>query len=228
MVATWHEFWGEHWDAYLPERPVVARMARGVEAGAAGWATVVARLRLHRARDGHGRDGRGPGRAGNGVDLSEIASARAVLAAADIVFVGRLIDEKRVDLLLDAVARLRRECPARRCSIVGDGPERPRLRGRGPGAWAADRRVRFHGRLRGRRGLGRSRPSRILVCRRCARGSAWPWRRRQAAGTVPVVVRSAHSGAATWSATAWTVSWFRPTALPLAEAIAGRWPTRAV
>ena len=34
LVATWHEYWGAHWPEYLPDRPIVARAARLVEAGA--------------------------------------------------------------------------------------------------------------------------------------------------------------------------------------------------
>ena len=31
LTATWHEFWGEHWREYLPERPAVARVAMSLE-----------------------------------------------------------------------------------------------------------------------------------------------------------------------------------------------------
>ena len=41
---------------------------------------------------------------------------------ADVVYVGRLIDEKRVDLLLDAAARLRQRVPGVTYSIIGIGP----------------------------------------------------------------------------------------------------------
>ena len=43
---------------------------------------------------------------GNGVDIEAIASAEPMPDGAEIAFVGRLIDEKRVDLLLEAVALL--------------------------------------------------------------------------------------------------------------------------
>ena len=46
----------------------------------------------------------------------------------DLVFVGRLVSDKGVDVLLDALARLAAEGLHPRLAVVGDGPERPRLR----------------------------------------------------------------------------------------------------
>jgi glycogen synthase len=46
----------------------------------------------------------------------------------DLVFVGRLVSDKGVDVLLDALGRLAAEGLHPRLTIVGDGPEAPRLR----------------------------------------------------------------------------------------------------
>lgn len=64
----------------------------------------------------------------NGVDYPAIAAARANQAKTDIVFAGRLVRHKRVDLLLDAIAILRRTHPNIRAAIVGGGPEFERLK----------------------------------------------------------------------------------------------------
>jgi glycosyltransferase involved in cell wall biosynthesis len=42
----------------------------------------------------------------------------------DIVFVGRLIREKHVDVLIDAVSIILKTFPALQCLIIGGGPER--------------------------------------------------------------------------------------------------------
>lgn len=47
---------------------------------------------------------------------------------ADLVFVGRLVSDKGVDVLLSALAILARDGLEPRLTIVGDGPEAPRLR----------------------------------------------------------------------------------------------------
>lgn len=54
--------------------------------------------------------------------------ARPPLAGPPLVgFVGRLVPEKGVDVLLHAFARLRTDVPGLRLLVIGDGPERPRL-----------------------------------------------------------------------------------------------------
>ncbi len=45
----------------------------------------------------------------------------------DLVFVGRLVSDKGVDVLLDALALLAQESLRPQLTVVGDGPERPRL-----------------------------------------------------------------------------------------------------
>lgn len=48
--------------------------------------------------------------------------------AGDLVFVGRLVSDKGVDVLLDALALLAAEGPRPRLTVIGDGPELPGLR----------------------------------------------------------------------------------------------------
>ncbi len=45
----------------------------------------------------------------------------------DLIYVGRLVPSKRVDLILAAIAELRKRYPQICMCIVGDGPERVRL-----------------------------------------------------------------------------------------------------
>lgn len=48
----------------------------------------------------------------------------------DLLFVGRLVSDKGVDVLLDALGQLAGDGFTPRLTVVGDGPERPRLAGR--------------------------------------------------------------------------------------------------
>ncbi len=56
------------------------------------------------------------------------AGARRVGDPPHVVSVGRLVDYKGFDVLIRACARLRDRGRRVRCTIVGEGPERPRLR----------------------------------------------------------------------------------------------------
>ena len=79
-----------------------------------------------------------------GVDTGAIHDAVGPRAPhpALLIYVGRLVDKKGIDVLLDAVARV----PAARLEVIGDGPERATLVARADGLGILDR-VRFAGKL---------------------------------------------------------------------------------
>jgi glycosyltransferase involved in cell wall biosynthesis len=127
FVVTWHEVWGaEYWRQYLGS---VGRLAWFIE-----WLAM--RLPDHivaaspqteqRLRAVLG-DRASITTAPNGVDFEAIHAADAAESKTDFVMVGRLIDHKRVDMLLDALATLRRRGVMTTCRIIGDGPERDAL-----------------------------------------------------------------------------------------------------
>jgi glycosyltransferase involved in cell wall biosynthesis len=64
----------------------------------------------------------------NGIDLVAIEAARAAAGGVDVLYVGRLLAHKRVELLLESIVALRTEGTTITCAIVGEGPERARLR----------------------------------------------------------------------------------------------------
>jgi glycosyltransferase involved in cell wall biosynthesis len=127
LVVTWHEVWGkEYWRQYLglaglgawllewlamrvPDH-IVAASAQTAERLRA---TAGSRLQITVAP--------------NGIDLDGIRTALPAGEPADIVCVGRLIEHKRVGMLLEAVARLHAAGQPVTCRIIGDGPERPAL-----------------------------------------------------------------------------------------------------
>jgi glycosyltransferase involved in cell wall biosynthesis len=63
----------------------------------------------------------------NGVDLDLVRQAQRASPRTDVVVVGRLLEHKRIDLLLQAVAVLRADGRDVTCRVIGDGPERDSL-----------------------------------------------------------------------------------------------------
>jgi glycosyltransferase involved in cell wall biosynthesis len=195
LVATWHEFWGEHWLDYLPHRPMVAHIARALESGSRrlGDVTVpVSEFTAHRMALPVSEEGQ---IVGNGVDLDAIRATRRAAKRIDVVFVGRLIDEKRVDLLLEAIHALAARLPDLRCSVIGDGPERAALEGRAVRLGIADR-VTFTGRIEGSRVYAAMKAAAVLVLPSVREGFGITVAEAQACGAVPIVVRSPMSAAA--------------------------------
>lgn len=64
---------------------------------------------------------------GNPFDDTEFRGFRDIPKEKDIVFMGRLVSDKGVDLLLQALAVLKTEGPTPSLTIIGDGPDRPML-----------------------------------------------------------------------------------------------------
>jgi glycosyltransferase involved in cell wall biosynthesis len=195
LIATWHEFWGEHWHEYLPDRPSVARVARGLEGGARRLGDLVVAVSPFTARRmGLAADDPRLRIIGNGLPLEGIAEAPNATDAFDVLYVGRLIDEKRVDLLLEAIALLRAPLPALRCAIVGDGPERIALE-RQAARLGLERQVSFLGHVDDATAFGLMKAAKLFVQPSMREGFGMTVAEAQACGAVPVVVRSEASAA---------------------------------
>jgi len=195
LIATWHEFWGDHWTAYLPERPVVARIAQRLEAGCRPLGDIRVAVSPFTAR----RLAEGPGGVtarvvGNGVSLDAIKRIAPSGEPSDIVFVGRLIDDKKVDVLLQAVHRLLGEFPGIRCTIVGDGPERDHLE-RLTASLSLGEHVRFTGHVEDGQTFASMKAAKVFALPSIREGFGITVIEAQASGCVPVVARGAHTAA---------------------------------
>nr|WP_284288673.1 glycosyltransferase [Angustibacter aerolatus] len=127
LVVTWHEVWGrDYWVDYLgPLGRVAAALERlaaslpdHVVAASTGTADRLVDLGVPRER---------LTAVPNGVDAAEIEAAVPAADAADVLCVGRLLANKNVDVLVDAVALLRERGRRVTATVIGTGPERERL-----------------------------------------------------------------------------------------------------
>jgi len=143
LVITWHEVWGPYWREYL-----------GGVAGRVGEVTEWAVARLPASRVAVSRTTADQlGRLGirgeveiipNGIDPGIIAATPPADRHWDLLYAGRLIPEKRVDLLIDAVPGLLTDFPSLRVLILGEGPSRGALEGLAARRGVLDH-VRFEG-----------------------------------------------------------------------------------
>ncbi len=127
LVLTWHEWWGAaYWRSYLGP---IGILAAGVE-------RLVARLadQLVVAAEGTAERmvaaGIPPRRIvvlPSGVHAGEIAGAPSSQTSYDVLYVGRLLEHKGVDVLVQGLAELAKGGVVLRCGIVGEGPQRGAL-----------------------------------------------------------------------------------------------------
>ena len=123
-VITWHEFWGPYWWRYLGPAGFPGWFAERLLFSAERHISVSWKTRHDLLRAGLRRP---VSLVPNGVDVEFIRSVPPDELESDVIFVGRLIPEKGVDLLLKVLVKVKEELPDVRAVIVGDGPERGRL-----------------------------------------------------------------------------------------------------
>ena len=124
LTITWHEIWGKYWFGYLGKKGLfgyiverlTARLAKNNVAVSEQTKRDLEKLGVNCVEV-----------IPNGIDFERIQEIRPSGEESDVVFAGRLIRDKNVDILIKAVRLLRDEIPDIKCVIVGDGPERVRL-----------------------------------------------------------------------------------------------------
>ena len=129
LTTMWYEFWGaSYWKAYLPGP--AASIGTRLERMASWCPDKVVSISDHTTRRlASGAAARCVVTIPLGVDLRAVDDAEPSPEPIDVLFAGRLLENKNVDLLIEAIALLREESPEVRCVIVGEGPEQERLEG---------------------------------------------------------------------------------------------------
>jgi L-malate glycosyltransferase len=127
FVVTWYEYWGRYWRQYLGAKwPVYAAVER-----------LTVPLGTRAIADSHLTASRVETRRHEEVlvipvgipaeRIREAAESGSEKTGPPLVYAGRLLREKRIDLLLEAVARLAPGRPGPLLAVIGNGPDRERL-----------------------------------------------------------------------------------------------------
>ena len=125
LIITWHEVWGDYWFNYLGKKGTYGKIIERIVARLTADVTAVSDMTK---RDLERIGAKGDIRLiPNGVDLTTFNDVTPSNQGSDIIFAGRLIREKNVDLLIKSISFVRQEIPNISCIIIGDGPERSNL-----------------------------------------------------------------------------------------------------
>jgi glycosyltransferase involved in cell wall biosynthesis len=130
LIVTWHEVWSRsYWRAYLGWIGWVAWLIEWFAMRLPDHIIAASPQTAQRLRDAIGQ------RASittipNGTDLDLIADALPAPETSDLIAVGRLMDHKCIDTLLDVIATLHARGTHVTCRVIGDGPERIALQER--------------------------------------------------------------------------------------------------
>lgn len=138
LLVSWYEFWGRYWKSY--RGGPFWRFYAAYEQWAArrfgdvllGSSDLVCR-RLEEI------EGRSAERIPVGVDVEGVRRvSQGAKPGAELLSIGRLIPEKRFDLVIRALPQLRLQLPQTSLCIIGEGPDRGRLEALGAELGVAD------------------------------------------------------------------------------------------
>lgn len=135
VVYTWHEVWDEYWYEYMGNAGFFGKVIEKAVSKISENNIAVSewtKQRLQKLGVPEGNISVVP----NGIDLQGISrvevegedkSHEVDGKHYDVIFAGRLIKDKNVDVLLRAISLLKTADPYISCCIVGDGPEKADL-----------------------------------------------------------------------------------------------------
>ncbi len=123
FFATWHEYWGDYWYEYLGKAGIVGHMIEKVGSRMPDKIIAVSD-RTAAALKLSGVPGQKVLVVSNGIPYQHIRQIPPAENRCDVLFAGRLIKDKHVDVLLRACAISTDKI---RLCILGDGPERDSL-----------------------------------------------------------------------------------------------------
>ena len=122
LCVTWHEVWGpKYWQEYLGNLGPIAGFVESLSMKLPDRIIAVSEMTRQRLID-QGVDTAKIALVANTVDALEIRNAKTNLPATDLLYVGRLIEHKRVDLLIDSLSQLKSQGSLCTLSVVGQGP----------------------------------------------------------------------------------------------------------
>ena len=124
LVITWHEIWDDYWYEYLGKKGALGKVIERLVARFPHRAIAIS----HHTKTALQRLGRKEvDIVACGVDIPSIESAAQWPKSNDIIFVGRLAQEKNVIQLLKAVGILKKRGNNIGCLIIGEGPDKDSL-----------------------------------------------------------------------------------------------------
>lgn len=142
VAVTWHEVWLEYWEEYIGALAPAGKLAERLAANVSHHPVAVSGLTADRLSQ------IGPDRCDidvvhNGIDVQRVEQAplpdaREGQQGYDVLFAGRLIADKRVDVLLEAFDTVAEGYDAT-LGVVGDGPAADSLRAQARQLDCADR-----------------------------------------------------------------------------------------
>ena len=125
LFITWIEIWDDYWYEYLAKIGFFGKLVERITLNLnANWIAISEKVKMDLKRFNPNKEIEV---ILMGIDSMEIADIKPSKVHSDVIFAGRLIKEKNVDLLIRSIEIVKKHVPNIVCLIVGNGPERENL-----------------------------------------------------------------------------------------------------
>jgi glycosyltransferase involved in cell wall biosynthesis len=125
LFITWLEVWGDYWCEYLGRK---GKAGQAIEWAAARLTERNIAISERTRRDLEGLGAKTIQVLPSGIDWQEVMRVHPSAMQSDIIYVGRLVEHKNVDLLIKALNIVKADVPDVKAVIVGDGPDYGKLK----------------------------------------------------------------------------------------------------
>lgn len=125
LVLTWHEVWDDYWKYYIGWKGIIGRYIERILSRLTKNHIVVSERTKKRLKTiNENIDIR---IVPNALELDKINKVKPSKEEFDVMYCGRLLPHKNVDVLIRAVAVLKKDFSKIKCLVLGRGPEKEKL-----------------------------------------------------------------------------------------------------
>ena len=126
LVITWYEIWGNYWFEYLGKKGIFGWSVERMTAKIPHLAIPISE-KIKKDLKSLGVSEEIMRVVPNGVDFYKIEKVERNSEDFDVIYVGRLISHKNIDVLLKTLYIVKKKIPDIKCGLIGDGPEKSKL-----------------------------------------------------------------------------------------------------
>jgi glycosyltransferase involved in cell wall biosynthesis len=127
LIVSWNEVWGKkYWKKYIGNLGILAYYIEKASIALPDRIISISELttaklqnEFNRVHEVH--------TVNMGINYEQIEMIKPSEQKSDIIFAGRLLEHKNVDILIHAIAEVKHKYPQIKCTIIGEGPEKDTL-----------------------------------------------------------------------------------------------------
>jgi glycosyltransferase involved in cell wall biosynthesis len=127
MIATWHEVWGkDYWQEYLGLRGVFGYIIEKLSVFMPNEIISDSEHTTNKLKNNL-RSKKKIYTISCGNDFEKLQLIKTAKTKSDVIFAGRLLSYKNIDVLIKSIQLIKERKPKIKCLIIGDGPEKKKL-----------------------------------------------------------------------------------------------------